>query len=1225
MLSFTLMIIGAVIAGSMFESFQAGVFGAIVGWLLGGLISLKSRLQALEDDAKAKMAILAEFRSHFDQVTLDIHTRLSKIEKPATTAPPTAPVVAVPIAIEQPVDAPATVPEPLQFDELAILAVPPEQGSPPPTPPQPEIELTPLSPADSQPDIEQATATAPQAQAESESKPASVAPAYRRTTQPTHPVSAEPDWLSTRIAAFQVWLFGGNTVLRVGILLLFLGLAFLLRYAAERVVVPVELRYAGVAFTAIVLLVIGWRVRLKQAAYGLAMQGAGVAVMYLTVFAAMRLHPLLTPQTGFVLLIIITICAAILAILQDALGLAVAGTLGGFAAPILASTGSGNHVALFSYFALLNTGIFAIAWFKAWRLLNLVGFVGTFGIGGAWGLRSYRPELFASTEPFLILFFAMYLAIGLLFARRTLLDAGEAPSDRAALLAWSTKQANYVDGTILFGTPLIGFGLQYAVVRHLEFGAAFSALAMGLAYLILASVLHHRSQWRHALLMEILLALGVIFGTLAIPLGLDARWTSAAWAVEGAGIYWVGLRQQRPVARGFALCLQLAASLAYLSTLYVGTTTLLDGATLGAIMLGGAWLFSYWQLRQTPAEQHRSWENTSPLALMGLAAWDLVPALLLDAQGATMAWALLGLATLYAGLRLQDRSWLPAALGIQALAGIIFLSHLQSGTDGTVLASGWRGVVAAGMLGLATIAGLVLAMRDPVAKVDPLVMKPLGFSMLFGLVFINMAVLFVTPWNTASAVWAVSGLGIVWLSVWLKQRWSLVFGLALQVVGGAALMWAHLDRLVLNPELPAFGHIDFWAPITLGVAAYIGAWRLWQEAQQTKPNAIITGLREISAILLVWATGWWAYAWVNELWRLHDSATTRHLLLILLAGTALVWQWAARRWSWRDMATLCALIVPASALILLIAVNDTGQYHPLASLGWLGWGLVIGLHFYTLRKLDSLLPSSLSTMLHVGGLWLWLLTMSVEMRFLLLQLSEHHTAWRWLGGVLVPAAYLVMATSQRLGRFWPISQYENTYRNTAALPVAAVMFGWFWLSNLASAGAAAPLPYLPLLNPLEIGQLLVLTSVVMWLQARNKEWSPSLPTSQWQWVVGFSLWLMLTCAVFRGAHHLAGVPFQFDELMASMLVQASLSLVWSLAALGLMIAGHARAQRQMWMVGATLAAIVVGKLFLVELGNRGGLARIVSFIGVGVLLLIVGYFAPLPPKTDSEVKEDKTP
>src|SRR5690606_25407569 len=273
---------------------------------------------------------------------------------------------------------------------------------------------------------------------------------------------------------------------------------------------------------------------------------------------------------------------------------------------ILTSTGSGNHVALFSYFALLNSGIFAIAWFKAWRLLNLVGFVGTFGIGFAWGLRSYTPELLWSTEPFLVLFFLMYVAIGLLFARRRLREATGAPAGRDEQLRWARGHADYVDGTVLFGPPLVGFGLQYAIVQHLEFAAAFSALGLGLFYMVLARLLRGRNV---LLLMETCLALGVAFATLAIPLGLDARWTSAAWAVEGAGIYWLGLRQGRPLARAFALLLQVGAALAFLGQVDIGRDSLLDGAPLGALMLGAALLFSYWQLRRASAEASRDRER----------------------------------------------------------------------------------------------------------------------------------------------------------------------------------------------------------------------------------------------------------------------------------------------------------------------------------------------------------------------------------------------------------------------------------------------------------------------------------------------------------------------------------------------------------------------------------------------------------------------------------------
>jgi len=35
----------------------------------------------------------------------------------------------------------------------------------------------------------------------------------------------------------------------------------------------------------------------------------------------------------------------------------------------------------------------------------------------------------------------------------------------------------------------------------------------------------------------------------------------------------------------------------------------------------------------------------------------------------------------------------------------------------------------------------------------------------------------------------------------------------------------------------------------------------------------------------------------------------------------------------------------------------------------------------------------------------------------------------------------------------------------------------------------------------------------------------------------------------------------------------------------------------------------------VDLSNIGGVERIVSFIGVGLLMLLIGYVSPVPPKT----------
>ena len=45
-------------------------------------------------------------------------------------------------------------------------------------------------------------------------------------------------------------------------------------------------------------------------------------------------------------------------------------------------------------------------------------------------------------------------------------------------------------------------------------------------------------------------ALALAFGTIAIPLAIDdALTTTLVWALEGAGVYWVGTRQQRWLAR----------------------------------------------------------------------------------------------------------------------------------------------------------------------------------------------------------------------------------------------------------------------------------------------------------------------------------------------------------------------------------------------------------------------------------------------------------------------------------------------------------------------------------------------------------------------------------------------------------------------------------------------------------------------------------------------------
>ncbi len=92
-------------------------------------------------------------------------------------------------------------------------------------------------------------------------------------------------------------------------------------------------------------------------------------------------------------------------------------------------------------------------------------------------------------------------------------------------------------------------------------------------------------------------------------------------------------------------------------------------------------------------------------------------------------------------------------------------------------------------------------------------------------------------------------------------------------------------------------------------------------------------------------------------------------------------------------------------------------------------------------------------------------------------------------------------------------------------------------------------------------------------------------------------------------------------MFASQIIQAMLSLVWSVTALVMMRRATAMSSRGRWMAGAALLALVVTKLLMVDLSNVGSVARIVSFVGVGLLMVLIGYLAPYPNSSETDLKK----
>jgi uncharacterized membrane protein len=85
-------------------------------------------------------------------------------------------------------------------------------------------------------------------------------------------------------------------------------------------------------------------------------------------------------------------------------------------------------------------------------------------------------------------------------------------------------------------------------------------------------------------------------------------------------------------------------------------------------------------------------------------------------------------------------------------------------------------------------------------------------------------------------------------------------------------------------------------------------------------------------------------------------------------------------------------------------------------------------------------------------------------------------------------------------------------------------------------------------------------------------------------------------------------------MLDSTITQTTLSIFWAALALAAMLFATRKSDRPIWFAGAALLAAVIAKLFFVDLSSVGSIERIVSFVGVGLLMLVIGYYSPLPPR-----------
>ena len=604
-----------------------------------------------------------------------------------------------------------------------------------------------------------------------------------------------------------------------------LAVVFLFKYSVEHGWLQPIVRAAfGLAAGIALLIVCELRVAQNYRFTANAMHGAGIAILYATLFAMHVLWHLVPSWIAFLGMLLVTAAAVYLSTRRDSVFIALLGLIGGFATPALLSSNENRPLALFSYLLLLNGGISWIAYRKRWPLLTALsvaltafyqwawvnefltkgqlplasGIFAVFALVGASSLwdrqadeRQRAFRVIAQAAAVLPLIFAFFTAVvpeygaqfHVLFGFLMLIALG-----LAAIAHWRGPEwLHHLGGASVVITFFIWFSVSYAPNAWpwiLLWLAAFMALYLA------------RISYATAALFFAFTALGIRETT------HDAMLTGAMLALLAALIA-IAVRKAKPMLAAAAIALSSIALMTIAPPLRI---LLASHALLFAAILFIAWI----------SKKHL----LAPLAIPFYIAMLFTAKT--PAPDVRIVFALVPYVLFLVYAWLADQAW-PAQIAACLASAVFFFRAYDALND-----LGYHDVI--GLLPLAQAIALALLFRrgrnEAVAATSLLAFTaaiPLQFN---------------RPWT--AVFWALEAAALVWLYTRAKHLGLLVwsFGLAITVcvwlpsdaslhaqryvflAAAAAMFAAAYLPTPARPAYGAMGTIELFALMNFEIARY---------------------------------------------------------------------------------------------------------------------------------------------------------------------------------------------------------------------------------------------------------------------------------------------------------------------------------------------------------------------------------------------------------------------
>lgn len=318
------------------------------------------------------------------------------------------------------------------------------------------------------------------------------------------------------------YAFASQWLLRIGILILVVGIGFFLKYSVEHGLINEVGRVAISSLAGVGLMVSGTRLLGRRYhVLGQGLLGGGLATLYFAVYAAANFYQLIEVPLAFGLMTALTVLAGAIAVRFNSILVAVLGIIGGYGTPVMLSTDVVNFLGLYGYILVLGIGVLGICYWKNWPLVNYLSFAGTYALFFS-AMPSYSSSYFWEVMPFVAAYFVLFSTMTFLYK-----------------LANQSK-SNLLDVVALWVNAGVFFSVSYTLIAEM-YGSDWVAVAtLAATAFYVAHVFYFLS--RRVVDRELLVSfigLAAFFLAVTMPLLLSTHWITVSWAIQAFILLWV--------------------------------------------------------------------------------------------------------------------------------------------------------------------------------------------------------------------------------------------------------------------------------------------------------------------------------------------------------------------------------------------------------------------------------------------------------------------------------------------------------------------------------------------------------------------------------------------------------------------------------------------------------------------------------------------------------------